>query len=506
MDVKHLAQNLHPLERKLLPFLRQRSTLPELAKASGMQDVEVMRALQWLSNKQAITLTQEEKEQLVLGNNGKLYLKQGLPERRFLNALAKGPLPVKEAMQKAKLDINELNICLGLLRKKNAVSLVKEKELIASLTQEGKKLTEAELPEEAFLRKAFPLITIEPKDKSISDELLKRKDIIRLEKATLWTAEPTTLGKDLLSLNLESFSALDRLTPDLLQAGKWKGKAFREYDLTSKVPSVYGGKRHFVSQAIDYVRSIWLEMGFTELTGTLVQTAFWDLDALFVPQDHPARQMQDTFFIDGKGKLPKIADEVRKAHESGHSTGSKGWGGKWDAEAAKQLMLITHDTYLSAQVLSQAKTLPIKTFQIMKVFRNEALDWKHLFEFYQVGGIVVDESVTFCHLLGYLKQFFQKMGFEKIRIRPAHFPYVEPGCEVEVFHPEKKQWIELGGAGVFRPEVVKPLLGKEVPVLAWGLGLERILADYYKITDLRDIYRNDIRQLKETRYWMRCPR
>ena len=169
-------------------------------------------------------------------------------------------------------------------------------------------------------------------------------------------------------------------------------------------------------------------------------------------------------------------------------------------------MLITHDTYLSAQVLSQAKTLPIKTFQIMKVFRNEALDWKHLFEFYQVGGIVVDESVTFCHLLGYLKQFFQKMGFEKIRIRPAHFPYVEPGCEVEVFHPEKKQWIELGGAGVFRPEVVKPLLGKEVPVLAWGLGLERILADYYKITDLRDIYRNDIRQLKETRYWMRCPR
>ncbi|MDO8481259.1 MAG: phenylalanine--tRNA ligase subunit alpha [Nanoarchaeota archaeon] len=503
MDVTHLAQNLHLLERKLLPFLKEHATLPALMQASGMQEVEVMRALQWLSAKAALNLSQEEKERLVLGDNGKSYLKHGLPERRFLKAIAQGPLSVKDVMTKAKLDMNELNICIGLLRKKNAVALAKEKELVASLTPEGKKLLDSEWPEELFLKKAFPL-TPSPKDKPVADELLKRKDIVRLEKANLWSAELTATGKQLANLNLGEYSALDRLTPELLQSGKWKGKVFREYELNSKAPFITGGKRHFVNQAMDYMKSVWLEMGFTELSGPSVQTAFWDLDALFVPQDHPARQMQDTFYIKepSKGKLPKIASEVKKAHESGHTTGSKGWGGTWDEEVAKQLMLITHDTYLSAQMLSKAKTLPLKTFQIMKVFRNEALDWKHLFEFYQVGGIVVDENANFRHLLGYLRQFFQKMGFEKIRIRPAHFPYVEPGCEVEVFHPIKKQWIELGGAGVFRPEMVKPLLGKDIPVLAWGLGLERIISDYYKITSIRDIYKNDIRQLKDMKHWM----
>ena len=95
------------------------------------------------------------------------------------------------------------------------------------------------------------------------------------------------------------------------------------------------------------------------------------------------------------------------------------------------------------------------------------------------------------------------MGYCDVRMRPAHFPYTEPSFEVDVYNSRKKTWIELGGAGIFRPEVTKPLIGKEVPVLAWGLGMERIITEYFKITDLRDLYKNDLKQLRRMKAWMR---
>lgn len=147
--------------------------------------------------------------------------------------------------------------------------------------------------------------------------------------------------------------------------------------------------------------------------------------------------------------------------------------------------------------------LPVKFFTIGKVFRNETLDWKHGFEFYQTEGIVIDKSLTFRHLLGYLKLFYEKMGFKEIRFTPSYFPYTEPSVEVSVYHPEKKQWLELGGAGIFRPEVTIPLLGEYYPVLAWGQGFDRIIIDYYKIQDLRELYSNDLKQLRDQKPWIK---
>jgi len=95
------------------------------------------------------------------------------------------------------------------------------------------------------------------------------------------------------------------------------------------------------------------------------------------------------------------------------------------------------------------------------------------------------------------------MGFDKIRFRPAYFPYVSQSTEIDVFHPEKKEWIELGGAGIFRPEVVIPILGKDIPVLAWGPGFDRIILDYYKIQDIRVLYKNDIKYLREMKSWIK---
>jgi phenylalanyl-tRNA synthetase alpha chain len=219
--------------------------------------------------------------------------------------------------------------------------------------------------------------------------------------------------------------------------------------------------------------------------------------------------MQDTFYLGAeaieKGKLPKIHKAVKETHESGGKTGSLGWQAPWSEEEARKLLLRTHTTVLSAQTLArlQPEDIPAKFFSVGKVFRNEALDWKHLFEFYQVEGIVVDPDATLKHLKGYLRIFFGKMGYPDVRMRPGHFPYTEPSVEVDVLHPIKKEWVELGGAGIFRPEVVVPLLGKDVPVLAWGLGMARIVPGYFGMTDIRDIYRNDLKQLRELKAWMR---
>jgi len=207
------------------------------------------------------------------------------------------------------------------------------------------------------------------------------------------------------------------------------------------------------------------------------------------------------------GKLPnqELVEKIKTTHISGGKTGSKGWEYPWKEDEAKKNVLRTHTTLLSAHTLANLnkEDLPTKFFALGKCFRNEALDWKHLFEFNQTEGIVIDKNANFRHLLGYLKEFFKKMGFPRARFRPAYFPYTEPSVEIDVWHPIHKEWIELGGAGMFRPEVVIPLLGENIPVLAWGPGFDRIILDYYAITDIRDLYKNDLKQIREMKMWLK---
>jgi len=502
-QTNNIAETLHPLERKVLPVLGSNMLFEDIVKASKLKDVEAMRALQWLSNRKIVNMKEDISEVVNLDENGLKYLKEGLPEKRFLKLIKKTPLTINQIREKQ--DPGEVNICIGTLKSKAAIDIKGGK---VHITPAGEKFLAKESLEEIFLKSDFPINikSIKDEQKFALDNLKKRKQIVKVEIIKTKTFTLTESGKKLSKADL-SGEFIDKLTPAIIKSGKWKNAKLRKYDVKSNVPSVSGGKQHFVNQAIDYIKTIWLEMGFKEMTGPSIQTSLWDLDALFVPQDHPARQMQDTFFIKdpSKGKLSPIYKKVKAAHENGADTGSKGWGGKWSEEIAKENLMITHDTYLSAKVLSNIKKedLPVKTFQIMKVFRNEALDWKHLFEFYQIGGIVVDPDLNVQHLVGYLKTFFKKMGFLDVRIRPAHFPYVEPGAEVDVLHPVKKQWIELGGSGIFRPEVVKPLLGFDCPVLAWGLGLGRIISEYWDITDIRDLYKNDLKQLREMKFYMK---
>lgn len=509
MDFNKLVDKLHPLERKVLPVLANISVFNEIVKQTGLKEVEVMRALQWLENKEIVTLNEESRKVVDLGANGIKYVKIGLPERRFFEAID-NEIMLSEFTDKIDISKEEVNITLGVLRGRAAVVIEKQKgDLKITLTDQGKKLKEKESIEENFLQKEFPIDInqLKDEDKFAYSELKKRRDILKIDVIKTKTAKLTKIGIELLKIKID-VDYIEKLTPTILKSGLWKKRKFRQYDVEINVPKIHGGKRHFVNQSIDYIKRIWMDLGFVEMQGNLVQTSFWDLDALFVPQDHPARDEQDTFYIkDPKyGKLPKkFADNVKETHENGWKTGSKGWAYKWSPEIAKENLLRTHTTVLSAQTISKLKLkdLPAKFFSVKRVYRNETLSWKHLFEFVQVEGIVIDPDANFKHLIGYLKNFFAKLGFEKVRIRPGHFPYTEPSAEVDVWHPKKKMWVELGGSGIFRPEVVEPLLGKAVPVLAWGIGLERSIAEYYNITDIRDLYKNDLKQLREMKTWMK---
>lgn len=506
----NILEKLHRYERKVLPNIVDGITLKDLAKKSSLQEIEATRAVQWLYNKQIVEIEDATKELICLDENGLNYAKNGLPERRFLKAAAKNSR-VEDIQKEANLEAEEINICIGALKQKAAIDVNKdEKGMVIKLTMQGEKLLDKEFLEEGFLKKNFPLEikSLTAEDKFSYDKLIKRKKIVKKELQKTKIIRLTEFGKKIDKKSLLDDKYADRLTLEMLKKGTWKDKKFRSYDVSINVPKINRGKRHFVNQATEYARSIWLELGFKEMSGEMLQTSFWNFDALFTAQDHPVRDMQDTFFIKkpSKGKLPnkKLVETIRKTHKDGWTTNSIGWRYEWNEEEAKKNVMRTHTTVLSAKTLANLKKedLPAKFFSVGKCFRNETVDWSHLFEFNQTDGIVVDENANFRHLLGYLKIFFKKMGYEKARFRPAYFPYTEFSVEIDVWHPVHKSWVELGGAGIFRPEVVKPLLGVDMPVLAWGPGFDRIILEFYKINDIRDVYKNDIKQLREMKDWM----
>lgn len=503
MDIKKVVKTLSPIERSILPYLYDGSSLSNIASKSGLKEVEITRALQWLENKNAIKRAKKSSFIIKLDRNGQSYLSKSLPEKRFIESINEG-MPLSELKSKLNLTQDEFTIALGTLKKKKAIIIENG---YVKPTSFGKTLLSSGFEEENFLKK-LPVKkeSLSKNDIEAFNSLKSRREIIKVEEEKDIIITLTDLGKRLTKEKI-SLNLIESVTPELLKSGKWKEKEFRSYDVRIPVPSIHGGKRHFVNQAINYVRKIWLELGFKEMTGQIAQTSFWNFDTLFTPQDHPSRELQDTFYIKDPalGALPKLHHKVRWVHETGGKTGSKGWQYKWDPIEARKNILRAHTTCVSAKTLSELnkKDLPLKFFSVGKVFRNETLDWSHLFEFYQTEGIVIDRNANLKHLLAYLREFFTKMGFPKARFRPGPFPYTEPSVEVEVFHPVKKVWVELGGAGIFRPEVVEPLLGEPIPVLAWGLGLERIIMDNYNIKDLRSVYSNDLKQLREINSWMK---
>lgn len=506
MEKEHqkLIESLSPNEIKIIPYLNE-ANLEEISSKSGLEKVAVLRSLEFLSNKGIIKTELKNKVIIELGINGLLYQKKGLPERRLTNViLEKSPLSLSDAQKKSSLDDNEFKAALGALKKKLIINIINGNIILAAKKEEVVTQT---LDEKFLSTLPRDISSLKDEEKYSFENLKLRKDIIDIQDKKIIEFKATELGKKLMHMKISvNENMIESLTQSIIKNNSWKGKKFRRYDITSPVPKIYGGKKHFINQSTEYAKKIWLEMGFKEMTGNMVISGFWNFDCLFTAQDHPVREMQDTFFIKNKvAKLPdkKLVSEVKKAHQ-GEIKGSKGWQYEWIENDAKKVLLRTHTTGISIQTLqkiAEKKEFPAKYFALGKCFRNETVDVTHGFEFNQTEGIVVDENASFRQLIGYLIEFFKKMGYEKIRIRPSYFPYTEPSLEIDVFHPIFKKWLELGGAGMFRPEVTIPIFGKHIPVLAWGPGFDRIIMEFFNITDFRDIYGNNIDKLRNMKIW-----
>jgi phenylalanyl-tRNA synthetase alpha chain len=439
-----------------------------------------------------------------LDENGAKYLKYGLPERRFLESIGKS-ISIGELEKKSGLSGEELTVSLGALKSKAAIDIKKENGLIISITDQGKNLLKKGFLEEEFLKEKFPkeLTNLKPEENFILDKLKKRKKIVKVELSKIITVELTETGNKLTKLKLDE-NLIEKITPSLIKTGEWKGKKFRRYDVKINVPSVYGGKKQHYRRFLDDVRQKFVALGFEEMTGPIVETDFWNMDALFMPQFHAARDIHQGYYIKEpkySTDLPKdVVKNVKSAHENGFNTGSKGWRYKFDTKKTHRNMLRTHDTCISARTLASPDLkIPGKYFQMSRCFRYDVVDATHLPDFNQIGGIVVEEGMNFGHMKGLLRLFAEEFAdTDKIKITPGYFPFTEPSAELHAKHPEFG-WIELAGCGVFRPELVKPLVGREVPVIAWGVGLDRLAMFKLGIKDIRLLFSHDLEFLRNSK-------
>ena len=458
-----MSQVFHEIEKKIILSLRENpKQSPEmLEKFTQLSPDQIRRGIEWLKLKNLVNVDESKLSIISLGKNGIESFQKGLPERRLLNLLKNGSRKLSELQKELGIVFGP---SMGLARKNNWVETSSENVLIKNLP--------LELPGEKTLKqigeKKLPINEIDNNDLA---PLLKRpdfivEDILKYKKITL-----TDSAKSIVILDSSG-----------------------EIDVEAKVPDVFIARTHPLKDTIDEIREIFVTLGFSEIIGNMTQSSFWNFDALFTPQDHPARELQDTFYLDSiSAKKIATPQQIRKVSDS-HK---KNWRYHWDINEARKMVLRTHTTCVTIKYLAENKSDESRVFSLGRVFRNEKVSYKHLVEFNQIEGVVVGKDANLRNLMGIQREFYKRIGITKIKFWPTFFPYTEPSLQTMVYNERLGKWIELFGMGIFRPEVTKPL-GITKPVLAWGGGIERIAMLKYGLDDVREFYNNNLNWLRST--------
>lgn len=486
----------------------------ELAKELKIDYIVLMSVVNDLKDNKLADFKEEEIFQISLNEEGKKYTVNELPERTLLNILKNNnikEIAVEELLEKSNLDKKIFFIGLSNMKKNRWVAQSKAtgEDKIFLIAEDYPKTKMEEFMEKIIKNKNNLDFSTLSKDDKVQYDILNKRKLIDKTKKTKRVIFLTDKGKKIDLSKIEKLKQVSRITSEMLSSGTWKDYNIKPFDVTKPGPLLKAGKIHPMINLINQIREIFISLGFTEIRGPIIESAFFNFDALFQPQDHPARELHDTFYLSNP-KVSKLPEKdrvlaVKKTHENGGDSGSLGWGYKWDEDIAKKTLLRTHTTATTIRRLADYyrnnDIPPIKVFSIDRVFRNEKVDKTHLAEFMQIEGIVIGERVTLCDLIGNLKEFYRKMGFEKIVTRPGFFPYTEPSMEIAVFYDQLNEWIEMGGSGIFRPEVTYPWdIKNPIRVLAWGMGLERLAMLKFGRKDIRDLYINPIKWLRQESY------
>jgi phenylalanyl-tRNA synthetase alpha chain len=513
MSTRVETRELHPLEVKVL--LRYSTgdelTHARLAEDLGFREGQPNQALSWLAAKGYVAgKSRATRVQYELTDLGRECLEKSLPEERILQLIEdKGPLSLPEISRTLGIEAKDVGSAFGGLAKDGALSLDAEKRaVIARRGIPSRVLVTRSLLERAagsgFL--ADEELTVD--ERSHISGLAKKRGagsslfrLVEREEVTFsLTPEGATAGQRLKTAGATG-DELGVLSPEMLRNGAWKRGSFRRYNIDVPPSRVLLGRKNPYCTFLDRLKDTLCSLGFEQFDGPLVETEFWNSDALFMPQFHSARDIHDVYHIKDPTHAREIQqpylDNVAAAHENGWKTGSRGWGYRFDREFTRRLILRSQGTVLSAKALPNAN-VPGKYFGVMRCFRYDKVDATHLPDFYQIEGIVLGEEVNLRTLLGLLKMFAEEVAMAKeVKFVPGFFPFTEPSVEAHIRHPTLG-WFEMGGSGIFRPEVTEPL-GIRVPVLAWGLGIDRMAMTSMGIHDIRELFSTTIEDVRMRR-------
>ncbi len=502
-----ILKELHPLEVKVLLAFKKKEilTMNESMDITKLSEGDSRRAIGWLTTKEIIEIIKQDTKTLVhLSELGKKYLEKGTPSKQIIEKIkAKDSVIIKNLDFLEPLELSE---AIGFLKSKGIVKI--EKGGVVTFNDKSN-LKDVEHINELVtkIQDGININSLTTEDRKIIEERHrergKSRGMFEITRKTVATFKITKEGKQLIDILHDKKlpeESISQLTSELIKSGNWREKEFREYNIELSPPRIVTGKAHPYQEFLNQVRNKLTSMGFCEVSGEIVETEFWNMDALFMPQFHPAREVHDVYFM----KSPKCAKEidskfltaVAQTHQNGGLSGSKGWGYKFDSNRAKRFVLRSHGTVLSVRTLAKYPEPPGKYFTIARCFRPDDVDATHAPDFFQIDGIVLANNINFRALLGLLKLFGTEIaGASEIKFTPAYFPFTEPSVELHAKHP-KLGWIELGGAGIFRPEVTTPL-GVKVPVIAWGMGLDRMAMMALGIHDIRDLFSRDLEFLRK---------
>ncbi len=515
-----LIDSLHPLEIKVLVAMTRDGTravpTEELGRLAELEPSQLSMAIEWLLAKSLLRMESESVTPFVsLTEVGERYFDTAAPVERVLSIAREATthgrrVTIQDLQHIEGLEPTDVSGAVGCLKKEGAILIVQGGCLEAtgrpSPTAEAIRSLLREVHGGPRELDAFP----EPLRRVIQQHAVRRgnpKEPFRVDervtRAFVLTAEGQAAAQ--LLAGQTAPEEVSQLTPELLKDGAWRTKRFRKYTINLPPPRMALGKRHPYREFLDSVKHKLIRMGFQEMRGELVETEFWNMDALFMPQFHPARDIHDVYFVKEPTHARSQASEeaglqsrVAETHESGGRTGSTGWRYRFDIERSNRLVLRSQGTAVSARTLASNPAIPGKYFSIARCFRYDQVDATHATDFFQIEGIVLGRDINFRTLLGLLHLFAGEVAQAKeIRFLPAYFPFTEPSVELHVRHP-RLGWMELGGAGLFRPEVTIPL-GVTVPVIAWGLGLDRMAMVALGIHDIRDLFTDDLEKIRTTR-------
>ena len=463
-----MSQVLHDIEKKIIESLQKKSVQnpDQLSESTQLSIDQIRRGIEWLRLKELAEVKETSKVEISLGQNGIDAFKNGLPERKLMDLIKDGPKTFDELRR--VLSGAGFNAAIA-NAKKNGWIKIDKSESDSRISVKEKSI---ETPEEKLIsligEKSIPEEQIE--NKLALKFLLQRPDYIIQN-----TEKSKTVSLTEKASNIDS---------TLSTSGA--------IDVEADVATVFAARTHPLKDTIDEIREIFVKLGFSEIQGTLTQSSFWNFDALFTPQDHPARELQDTFYLENikseKPATPKQIKQVSASH-------SQNWRYNWQLSESQKMVLRTHTTCVTIKYLAEKKPEDARVFSLGRVFRNEKVSYKHLVEFNQIEGIVVGNNTTLRDLMGIQKEFYKQLGLTKIKFWPTFFPYTEPSLQTMVYNEKLGKWVELFGMGIFRPEVTKPL-GITKPVLAWGGGIERIAMLKYELDDVREFYSNNLNWLR----------